>query len=130
MILPDITPLTRPYWEGAQAGKLRLQQCLACSNTWHPPSPACAACGAPDFEWRDATGRGRIHSFIIVREALDPSFENRLPLVIALIRLDEGPLLISNILDCDPEHVSVEMPVGITWEPLSADIVLPQFRPL
>jgi uncharacterized OB-fold protein len=130
MILPEITPLTRPYWEGAQAGKLRLQHCLACANTWHPPSPACTACGALDFEWRDATGRGRVHSYIIVREALDPSLETRLPLVIALIRLDEGPLLISNILGCDPEQVSVEMPVEIDWEPLTAEIVLPQFRPL
>lgn len=130
MIVPEITPLTRPYWEGAQAGKLRIQYCCACSHCWHPPAPACAACGGLDVEWRDAAGHGHVHSFIIVRQALDPSFESRLPLVIALIRLAEGPLVISNILGCEPEQVSVEMPVRVDWEALSADVVLPQFRPV
>lgn len=129
MIVPEINPLTRPYWEGARSRRLRLQRCRSCSHTWHPPSPACCACGSVEFDWQDASGVAHVHSYIIVRESFDPTFDDRLPLVVALIRLEEGPLVISNILDCDPEQVFVEMPVELDWEPISDEIVLPQFKP-
>jgi uncharacterized OB-fold protein len=130
MILPEITPLTRPYWEGARDGKLRLQRCRACQNIWHPPSPGCVRCGSPDLAWIDAAGNGRVHSFVVIHAAAHPAAQGKLPLVVALIRLEEGPLFICNLLACSPDTVHIDMPVRVDFEPLTDEIVLPQFRPL
>jgi len=129
MIIPEIDPLTKPYWDGTKSRSLRLQHCLSCSHTWHPPAPACSACGKVEIEWREASGLGHVHSHIVVHETPEAAFESRLPLVIALVRLDEGPLMIANILDCPPEQVFVDMPVELEWEQIAEDIVLPQFKP-
>ena len=129
MIVPEITPLTRPYWEGARTSKLKIQSCSSCALLWHPPSPGCPDCGSPDFEWQDASGSGSVHSFVIVREAAHAAIEDRLPLVVALVRLAEGPLVITNIVGCEPEEVFVEMPLQLEFEPLTSEIALPQFRP-
>jgi uncharacterized protein len=130
MILPEITPLTRPYWEGARECKLRLQSCHACRHVWHPPSPGCPRCGSPDYAWIDASGRGRVHSFSVIHAAAHPAAQGKLPLIVALVHLDEGPLFICNLLGCAPEEVSVEMLVRVEFEVLTPEIVLPQFRPL
>ncbi|MEZ4333682.1 MAG: OB-fold domain-containing protein [Myxococcota bacterium] len=129
MILPEITPLTRPYWEGARARRLLLQSCRRCERVWHPPSPGCPHCGAPDPEWVDAGGTGRVHSFVVIREAAHPAAQGRLPVVVALVRLAEGPLFVCNLQGCAPEDVRVEMPVRVDFESITDEIVLPQFRP-
>jgi uncharacterized OB-fold protein len=129
MILPEITPLTRPFWEGARERRLRLQRCRACAQVWHPPSPGCPACGGPEPEWIDAAGLGRVHSFVVIHSAAHPAAQGRLPLVVALVRLAEGPLFICNLIGCAPEAVAVEMAVRVDFEPLTPEIVLPQFRP-
>jgi uncharacterized OB-fold protein len=128
MILPEITPLTRPYWEGARAGKLRLQSCNACRHVWHPPSPGCPHCGSPDYAWLDACGEGHVHSFAVIHTAAHPAAQGRLPLVVALVRLAEGPLFICNLLGCAPDAVRVELPVRLDFETLTPEISLPQFR--
>ncbi len=129
MILPEITPLTRPYWDGARARKLRLQSCSRCRNVWHPPAPGCPRCGSPDYAWIDASGEGQVHSFVVIHTAAHPAAQGRLPLVVALVRLAEGPLFICNLLGCEPEAVRVELPVRLDFETLTPEIVLPQFRP-
>lgn len=129
MILPEITPLTRPFWEGAREGRLRLQSCAGCAHVWHPPSPGCPRCGRPDPVWIDAAGEGHVHSFVVIHTAAHPAAQGRLPLVVALVRLAEGPLFLCNLLDCAPEDVRVEMPVRLVFETLTPEITLPQFAP-
>lgn len=130
MILPEITPLTQPYWDGARERRLRLQSCGACRHVWHPPSPGCPRCGSADYIWVDASGSGRIHSFAVIHAAAHPAAQGKLPLVVALVRLDEGPLFICNLLGCSPEDARVEMPVRVDFELLTPEIALPQFRPI
>lgn len=129
MILPEITPLTAPYWAGAREGRLRLQSCRACANVWHPPSPGCPRCGSPDYGWIDAAGTGELHSFAVVHAAAHPAAQGKLPLVVALVRLAEGPLFLCNLLGCAPQDARIGMPVGLDFEALTPEIVLPQFRP-
>ncbi len=128
MILPATTRLTEPYWEGARAGQLMLQSCDACDATWHPPLPSCPECAGDRVAWRRSRGEGTVHSFTVVQETPDPDFADRCPLVIALVRLTEGPLVIANLLDCDPAEVQIDAPVRVCFVELTPEIALPQFR--
>ena len=129
MIVPDPDPLTQAYWDGAKEQRLLLQRCASCSNVWHPPAPACNGCGAVDYRWQQARGTGSVHSFIVVRESPDPWVAQRVPLVVALVRLDDGPLIITNLVDCEPDAARVSMRVELCWEELAPGVVLPQFTP-
>ena len=126
MIVPEITELTAPYWEGARLGALRLQRCDVCNRVWHPPLPTCPACGIAAVRWFDATGSGHIHSTTIVHQAAHPAVAENLPYLVALVQLSEGPLVVMNVLGADPATVKVGDAVRIVFQPLGDDIVLPQ----
>jgi len=78
-------------------------------------------------EWIQASGRGEVISFTIVRHAVSEAYAADVPYVIALIKLDEGPTMMSNVIDCDPEHVRIGMPVEVVFETWSEDFTVPKF---
>ncbi len=127
-VIPTPTPETRHYWEGAKAGELRLQRCNACDHTYFPPRNHCPACGGRDVAVFKASGKGRLFSYVI-NHLPSPGFEP--PFAIAVVKLDEGPRLMSNILDCEqtPEALELDMPLEVTFEKLTDNITLPQFKP-
>jgi uncharacterized OB-fold protein len=127
--LPRPTPETAPFWDGCRAGKLLIQRCRACGHRQFYPRLLCTACSAPEPEWIEACGRAVIESFTIVRQAIAPDRAGDVPDVIALVRLDEGPAMMTNIVDCDPGEVAIGLPVRVAFERLSDDIHLPVFRP-
>jgi uncharacterized protein len=127
-VVPEPTPETRHYWEGARQGKLRLQRCDRCAHAYFPPRPFCPECGSRDVSVFTASGRGKLHSYVI-NHMKAPGFEP--PYAIAVVELEEGPRMMSNILDCPqtPEALVLDMPLEVTFEKLTDDITLPQFRP-
>lgn len=127
-IIPKPTPETQHYWDGAKEGELRLQQCNACSNTYFPPRPFCPECGSRDVKVTKASGKGQLYSYII-NHLPSPGFEG--PFAVAIVELEEGPRLMSNILECEqtPEALELDMPLEVTFEKLSDEIMLPQFKP-
>lgn len=130
MIVPGVTELSAPYWEGARAGELRLQWCRECRRCWHPPSPCCPQCRGTAIDWRASSGRGSVYSFTVVEHAAHPSFADALPYVVALVELEEGPLVISNLLECDPTAIRIGMRVRASFERKSDEVILPQFVPV
>ena len=126
--LPKPTPETAHYWDGAREGELRLQRCRDCQHAYFPPRPFCPECSSRDVEVFAASGRGTLHSYVI-NHMKAPGFEP--PYAIAVVELEEGPRLMSNILDCPqtPEALVLDMPLEVTWEKLTDEITLPQFRP-
>lgn len=126
--LPEPTPETQHFWEGTRAGELRLQRCRACGNTYFPPRPFCPACASRDTEVYAASGRGSLLSYVINHRP-HPSFDG--PYAIAVVRLDEGPTLMSNIVDCPqtPEALVLDMPLEVVFEDQNESITLPLFRP-
>jgi hypothetical protein len=128
-VIPKPTPETQHYWDGARAGELRLQTCNACDNTYFPPRPFCPDCGSREVSVITASGRGFLYSYVI-NHLPSPGFENG-PYAIAVVELEEGPRLMSNILDCaqTPEALQLDMALEVTFEKLTDDITLPQFRP-
>lgn len=127
-IIPKPTPETQHYWDGAKEGELRLQQCNTCTNTYFPPRAFCPECGSRDVKVTKASGKGRLYSYII-NHLPSPGFEG--PFAVAIVELEEGPRLMSNILDCEqtPEALELDMPLEVTFEKLSDEITLPQFKP-
>jgi uncharacterized protein len=121
--LPQLNAVTRPFWEAAARGQL----------TW-PPLPSCGECGSAALEWTRLSGRGMVYSFTVIRQIVGgPSaraFEPDIPYVVAWIDLEEGPRLVSNIVGCPIEQVTIGMAVEVVLEQASAEIWLPKFKPL
>lgn len=128
--IPQPTPGTRPFWEGTRAGELRIQRCSACSRHFLYPRPVCPFCGSSDVQWVKASGRGTLHSYVINHFAA-PGFEGEVPYVIAVVQLDEGPRMLSNLrgVAAEPEALALDMPLEVTFEP-RGDQSLPMFRPV
>lgn len=126
---PTITNSSRPHWEGALEGKLRLQQCDECEQWVHYPSAVCDRCTSLDLTWRDTSGLGTVESFSTVYRAFSPDFQDDVPYTVALVHLDEGPNLLTWLADVAPEDVRIGMPVEVTHERISDEIALHRFRP-
>lgn len=113
-VVPHPTPETAFFWEGCAAGELRLQHCSACDRPWFPPQRHCPRCAGDDIEVRAASGRGRLASFVIA-ERDTPGFTA--PYVIAIVQLDEGPRLLTNLVDCDPTPEAIDVGLRVVLRP-------------
>lgn len=125
--MPEITALNEPYWNGLADGVLKFQRCDDCQHAWLPAREECPRCLGAGMTWTPASGRGRIISWVVYHTALHPSFKDRLPYNVAIVELDEGPRLITNIL-ANHDSLAIEQPVVLAIEP-EGDMSLPRFRP-
>jgi len=126
---PQPVPGTRPFWEGTQAGELRLQVCDSCGTHVLYPRPHCHQCGAETLSWVRASGRARLYSYVISHLAM-PGWAGQTPYVIAVVELEEGPRMMTNIVGvpADPAHLVLDMPLEVVFE-LRGEVMLPQFKP-
>lgn len=126
--LPAPTPETQHFWDGAKEGELKLQRCTSCSHTYFPPRPFCPECASRDVEVYNASGKGRLFSYVINHRA--PKGWDA-PYAIAVVELDEGPRMMTNIIECEqtPEALELDMPLEVSFEQVSDDIFLPKFKP-
>ena len=125
--LPRPTPVSQPYWDGCRRGELLVQKCRDCGGLTFIPQVACMHCLSPELEWVRSSGRGTVYSYTVVWRPQMPAFE--VPYVVAIIDIEDGYQMLSNIVDCDPATVHVGMPVEVKFEARSAEITLPYFRP-
>lgn len=130
---PSIDLDIQPFWDALREHRFVLFRCKTCGAWYwpkaycrnHPNEPLMA-----NLDWEEASGRGRIFSFNIHHWAFDPGFQAELPFVYALIELEEGPLISSNVVDVDPGDVKVGMPVEIVYEDHPNEgFTLPKFKP-
>jgi len=126
--IPDLD--SAPYWEAARRHELLLQRCTSCERFRFYPRSHCPYCFSDSFEWQRSSGRGTVYSFTIIHKAPSPAFREKVPYVLALIDLLEGCRMMTNIVECEPDAVKINMPVQIVFEDLNDEISLPQFRPL
>ena len=126
--LPVVTEESRPFWEGCKRGVLLLQYCEACQHYQFYPRLYCMQCGADTLSWKQASGRGMIYSYTIIRQNKSPEFVNDTPYNVAIIQLEEGPRLMSNIIDAAPGALQVDLPVTVVFDPVSDAISVPRFR--
>ncbi len=125
---PRLDPLTRPYWSAARAGRLLVQRCTTCGHTQHYPRARCRRClGEP--VWEQSSGTGRVHTFTVVRQNHAAPFDRLQPYVVAMVDLDDGPRLLSNLTDVAPDDVAIGLPVEVWFLVVDDDVALPMFRP-
>lgn len=128
--LPQANPDTQPFWDGCRAHTLRFQKCADCDHVRWPPSMICPDCHGQHTEWITAAGKGSVYTYAVYHRAFDPAFKEDLPYVTAVVRLDEGPHLLTNIIGCNPEDIRCDMPVEVVWEDVTKEFSLPKFRPI
>jgi uncharacterized OB-fold protein len=111
------TPTTQPFWEAAADGRLAVQRCGSCATHVFYPRIACPACGSRDLTWVEASGRATLLSYVI-NHLPAPGFEAVGPHVIAIVRLEEGPTMMTNIVGVEPspDHLAIDMPLQVAFE--------------
>ena len=127
-ILPEPTPETKHFWDGCKEGKLQLQRCRACRQSYFPPRPFCPKCASADVEVYTASGKAKLWSYVINhRPRPDMGTE---PHSIAVVKLEEGPQMMTNIVGCPqtPEALKLDMPVEVTFQDFGK-ATLPFFKP-
>jgi len=129
--LPVPDDLSRPYWEAARRHTLTILRCEACGRWVHYPKARCTACHQEALRPTPVSGRGTIYTYTVSHRAGAPGFEDEIPYVIVLVELEEQPGLrvVGNLRQCTPGDVRVGMPVEVTFEDVTDDVSLPQFRP-
>lgn len=127
--VPQPSPETQPFWDGCAAGELRLQLCHGCAAFYFPPRPFCPRCLSADVEWRRMSGRATLHTYLINHRPAR-GFEDDAPYAIAVVELEEGPRMMSNIVGVEntPENLRLDMALQVTFEP-RGDVMLPVFEP-
>lgn len=116
--------MTQAWWDATRERRLVVQRCTACDHAQHYPRALCTACGSTDLTYRDASGRGTVYSFTIVRRAPHPAFTP--PYVVALVRLDEGPVLLTNIVGGGEPRCDAR--VRVRWEDFADGRRVPVFE--
>ena len=127
--LPRPTPETQHFWEGTRNGQLLIQRCDSCGDPYFPPRPFCPACGGQNVTVEETSGRGTLYSYLINHTG-HPGIAG--PYSIAVVQLDVGVRMMSNIVNCDqtPEALILDMPVEVVYESFSDTITLPFFQPV
>ena len=123
-------PTSDEYWAGCKRHELLIQHCKKCGHQQFPPRQLCTECLSTDLEWVKASGKGRVYSFTVWHQSQHPAFQPEIPYVNAIIRLAEGPRMTSNIVNCNPEDVTCEMPVEIVFEDWTPEVSIPKFKPI
>lgn len=124
--LPKPTIVSQPFWDSCREGVLRLQQCQACRRYIFYPGYICFHCGASDLVWKETSGRGQVYSCTVVERQAGTDDD---PMAVALVHLDEGPIMMSNVVETDPYTVGIGDRVRVTFQVASEEISLPVFRP-
>ena len=121
--------LSQPFWDAMKRHELVLPRCNACSNSFFYPRERCPECLSADLTWYRAGGKGHIYSFTIIEQPVDRTFLEEVPYIYAIIQLDDGPRMISNVVDCAIEDVRVDMPVTAVFDDVTPYVTLIKFRP-
>jgi uncharacterized protein len=127
--LPVVTEESRPFWEGCRQGKLLLQYCTQCQQYQFYPRLYCMHCNSNALSWVEASERGVIYSYTTIHQNKSPEFINDTPYNVAIVQLEEGPRLMSNIVDIVPTELRVDLPVTVVFDQVTESINLPRFRP-
>lgn len=116
------------YWEAARRHELVMQRCGSCGRFRFTPRPMCPFCQSWEFAWSPVSGKGVIHSWVVVHPPVLPFFQDKTPYAVALIQLEEGPRMVSNVIDVDRGDMAMDMPVRVDFMDLEDGVTLPVFR--
>ncbi len=122
-------PLLAPFWQACRNEELRFPRCGHCQTWQWYPIYSCPTCGGT-FEWAKTSKKVTLFSWTVVRKAFFPQFINKIPLIVAIVDIDDAPgvRFIANAIDCQPEDLHIGMKMDVVFEHVNAEVSLPQFR--
>jgi hypothetical protein len=126
-----MTPEAKPYWDGLKEHKLMMPKCEDCGRVFFYPRVLCPGCHSRRITWIQASGKGKLYSFEIVHQRLNQSYKLPTPYVLAMIELEEGARMMSNLVNIepDPKVIHCDMPVEVLYEKLTDDVTIALFQP-
>jgi uncharacterized OB-fold protein len=127
--LPNPDHDTQEFWDGCREGKFLLRHCNTCGRDEYYPRPFCATCWSNDVSWKEASGRATLYTYSIVHVNDLPPFNERVPYVAAIVELDEGPRVMTNVEGVEFDALRIGMPLAVDFRPISDDVTIPVFRP-
>jgi uncharacterized OB-fold protein len=125
--LPAPSIETQRFWDAVQERRLVMPACDRCGKVTFPPTVACPACSGAAFTWKEMSGRGKVFSFVVYHRVYHPAFADKVPYVVAVVELEEGPRIISNVVGMPVEDVQCEMPVTVVYEEVRDGYLIPKF---
>lgn len=129
--VPAITPVTEQQFAFAEEGVLAVQRCADCQALFFPPSTNCPTCLSTNLLWEAVSGKGRVWSWIVMHQPYLPGFKDEIPYLVASVILDEGPMLMSTLVDIEVGDIAIDLPVQVRFEPFGADArPMPVFVPV
>lgn len=126
--LPVIDPDSEPFWTAARAHRLLLKHCAACGLHHFYPRELCPHCHSDRVDWSESKGAGTVYSYTVAHRAAGPAFKADAPYVVAVVELDEGPRMMTNIIGCPPDAVSIGARVEVVYDDVTAEVTLPKFQ--
>jgi uncharacterized OB-fold protein len=115
------------WWDRINEGELPIQRCKQCGTLHHPPRPMCWKCQSLEWDYVVSSGKGTVYSYVVMHRPQFPGYEY--PLVAAVIELEEGTRIVSNLVGIEPQDVEIGMPVKVSIENVDEELKLPLFRP-
>jgi uncharacterized OB-fold protein len=126
---PISPELTRPFWEAATRHELVMPRCTICDHLFFYPRSECPRCLSSHLEWMQVSGRGRLHTYTGVYQPANAAFRDDTPYIYAVVQLDEGPRMVSNVVQCDLDAVKVDMPLEAIFDDVTPECTLVKFKP-
>jgi uncharacterized OB-fold protein len=127
--LPLITASNKPFWEAARRHELVIYKCRSCGAAYYQAT-ACTACDKPDMAWVKAGGKGDVFTFCVYHQPFHPAWKDDIPYNVAYVKIDEGPLLMTNIVGCENKDIYIGMPVEVVFDDINEEVTLPKFKPV
>ena len=127
--LPEILEREKPYWDAAKKHQYMAYRCNSC-GTFYSKVMNCISCDKPDMSWVKVSGKGQVYTYCIYRMAYHPGFKDEIPYNVSWIKLDEGPLVLSNVVGCKNEEIYIGMPVEVIYDDITPEVTLPKFKPV
>jgi uncharacterized protein len=129
--VPDVTALTRPFWEAGAKGELHMQRCTACGHIRFPVGPVCTACLGEGCEWVRLSGKGRVLTHLVFHRAYSPAWKGEVPYSVVMVQLPEGPRMFSDIVDPERRFIEADLvgrEVQVSFDAMTPTIGVPRFQ--
>jgi len=124
-----ITASNKAFWDAAKRHELVMYKCLNC-GALYSQAVDCIACDSPRMEWVKVSGKGEVFTFCIYHQPFHPAWKDAIPYNVAYVKLEEGPLLMTNIVGCPNKDIYIGMPVDVVFEDVTEEVTLPKFKPV
>ncbi len=126
--LPVLEGLTAEFYGWCRKGELRFQKCGECGSWRHMPREMCPECGSTEWAWQKSSGTGKVFTWTVAARPLHPAFADAAPYAPVVVEMEEGVRVLSELVDCAPADLAIDMPVEVVFDEVTPEITLPKFR--